>query len=73
MDGGESGDYASPGTARRDRPGNLRAFYPVRGPRDPDRDLTHYPGRNGKALGQAIELSGKVTDRTGNRSPAPRS
>ncbi len=40
-------------------------FYPVRGPRGTDLDLTHYPGREGKALGQVIELSGRVTDRTG--------
>ena len=41
-------------------------FYPVRGPRGTDLDLTHYPGRPGKALGQVIELSGRVTDRAGN-------
>jgi protocatechuate 3,4-dioxygenase beta subunit len=40
-------------------------FYPVRGPRGTELDLTHYPGRTGKALGQVIELSGRVTDRTG--------
>ena len=40
-------------------------FYPVRGPRGADLDLTHYPGRAGKARGQVIELSGRVTDRSG--------
>jgi protocatechuate 3,4-dioxygenase, beta subunit len=44
-------------------------FYPVRGPRGHDPDLTHYPGRTGKALGQVIELSGRVTDRTGRPIP----
>jgi protocatechuate 3,4-dioxygenase beta subunit len=44
-------------------------FYPVRGPRGRDLDLTHYPGRKGQALGQVIELSGKVTDRTGKPLP----
>lgn len=40
-------------------------FYPVRGPRGSDTDLTHYPGREGRAQGQVIELSGKVRDRSG--------
>lgn len=40
-------------------------FYPVRGPRGSDTDLTYYPGREGRAQGQVIELSGKVTDRSG--------
>jgi protocatechuate 3,4-dioxygenase beta subunit len=44
-------------------------FYPVRGPRGRDLDLTHYPGRKGNALGQVMELSGKVTDRTGKPIP----
>jgi protocatechuate 3,4-dioxygenase beta subunit len=44
-------------------------FYPVRGPRGRDLDLTHYPGRSGKALGEVITLSGKVTDRTGKPIP----
>jgi protocatechuate 3,4-dioxygenase beta subunit len=41
-------------------------FYPVRGPRGHDLDLTHYPGRNGRARGQVMELSGRVLDRKGN-------
>jgi protocatechuate 3,4-dioxygenase beta subunit len=44
-------------------------FYPVRGPHGRDLDLTHYPGRSGKALGQVIVLSGKVKDRTGKPIP----
>lgn len=40
-------------------------FYPVRGPRGSDTDLTYYPGREGRAQGQLIELSGKVVDRSG--------
>jgi protocatechuate 3,4-dioxygenase beta subunit len=43
----------------------LGPFYPVRGPRGTDLDLTHYPGRTGKARGQLILLSGRVTDRLG--------
>jgi protocatechuate 3,4-dioxygenase beta subunit len=41
-------------------------FYPVRGPRGQDLDLTHYPGRTGRAQGQVMELSGRVMDRKGN-------
>ena len=44
-------------------------YYPVRGPRGHDLDLTHYPGKRGRALGQVIELTGKVTDRMGNPLP----
>jgi protocatechuate 3,4-dioxygenase beta subunit len=44
-------------------------FYPVRGPRGHDLDLTHYPGRRGRAAGQVIELTGRVTDRIGNPLP----
>lgn len=40
-------------------------FYPVRGPRSSDTDLTYYPGREGRAQGQVIELSGRVMDRSG--------
>lgn len=40
-------------------------FYPVRGPRGHELDLTHFPGKAGKALGQVIELSGRITDRSG--------
>lgn len=41
-------------------------FYPVRGPRGHDLDLTHYPGKRGRARGQVVELSGRVTDQRGN-------
>jgi protocatechuate 3,4-dioxygenase beta subunit len=40
-------------------------FYPVRGPRGSDPDLTYYPGREGRAQGQVMELGGKVMDRSG--------
>lgn len=44
-------------------------FYPVRGPRGHDLDLTHYPGKRGLAAGQVMQLSGRVTDRTGKPLP----
>jgi len=43
----------------------LGPFYPVRAPDNHDVDLTHYPGRTGRALGQIIELTGRVTDTRG--------
>ena len=47
-------------------------FYPVRGPRGHELDLTHFPGRSGHALGQVMVLSGRVTDRTGKPLPGAR-
>jgi len=47
----------------------LGPYYPVRAPVSHDRDLTHYPGRMGRALGQVIELSGRVLDTKGNPLP----
>jgi protocatechuate 3,4-dioxygenase beta subunit len=47
----------------------LGPYYPVRAPRSHDTDLTHYPGRRGRALGQVIEIAGRVLD-TGGR-PLP--
>jgi protocatechuate 3,4-dioxygenase beta subunit len=44
-------------------------YYPVRGPRGHDLDLTHYPGKAGQALGQVVQLTGKVTDHHGNPLP----
>ena len=44
----------------------LGPFYPVRAPQSHDTDLTHYPGRNQRARGQLIEISGRVLD-TGGR------
>ena len=44
-------------------------FYPVRGPRGHDLDLTHYPGRQGRAKGQVIELTGRITDQRGHPLP----
>ena len=44
-------------------------YYPVRGPRGSDLDLTHYPGRQDRAAGQVMQLTGRVTDRMGNPLP----
>jgi protocatechuate 3,4-dioxygenase beta subunit len=35
-------------------------YFPVRTPRSHDSDLTRIPGRRGRALGQVIEVSGRV-------------
>jgi protocatechuate 3,4-dioxygenase, beta subunit len=48
----------------------LGPFYPVRAPASHDTDLTHYPGRKGRAQGQVIELTGRVLDINGR--PLPR-
>jgi protocatechuate 3,4-dioxygenase, beta subunit len=40
-------------------------FYPVELPLDDDNDLTHVKGRNGRALGQISEVSGRVVDING--------
>lgn len=47
----------------------LGPFYPVRTPPAHDQDLTHYPGRTGRAKGQIIELTGRVTDVKGRPLP----
>lgn len=47
----------------------LGPFYPVRTPPTHDQDLTHYPGRTGRAKGQIIELTGRVTDVKGRPLP----
>ena len=48
----------------------LGPYYPVRAPTSHDTDLTHYPGRHQRALGQAVELTGRVLDTRGR--PLPR-
>jgi protocatechuate 3,4-dioxygenase beta subunit len=48
----------------------LGPYYPVRAPASNDPDLTHYPGRRGRARGQVIELTGRVLDTAGR--PLPR-
>jgi len=49
----------------------LGPFYPVRAPTSHDTDLTHFPGRkDGRALGQVIQLTGRVLDQSGR--PLPR-
>jgi protocatechuate 3,4-dioxygenase beta subunit len=45
-------------------------YYPVDHPLDDDADLTFVKGRPGKALGQVIELHGRVTNEAG--APVPR-
>jgi len=47
----------------------LGPFYPVRAPANHDQDLTHYPGKTGRALGQVIELTGRVLDTAGRPLP----
>ena len=47
----------------------LGPFYPVRAPSNHDLDLTHYPGKTGRALGQVIELTGRVLDTSGRPLP----
>jgi protocatechuate 3,4-dioxygenase beta subunit len=43
-------------------------FYPRSFPEDSDADLTRVTGRNGRAQGTPLEVSGRVVDRTG-RAP----
>jgi len=48
----------------------LGPYYPVRAPASHDTDLTHYPGKTGgRALGQIIELRGRVLDVKGRPLP----
>ena len=47
----------------------LGPFYPVRAPVSHDLDLTHYPGRQGRALGQVIQITGRVLDVSGRPLP----
>jgi len=48
----------------------LGPFYPVRAPTSHDTDLTHYPGKkDGRALGQVIQLTGRVLDTSGRPLP----
>jgi protocatechuate 3,4-dioxygenase beta subunit len=47
----------------------LGPFYPVRAPTNHDQDLTHYPGKTGRAMGQVIELTGRVLDTAGRPLP----
>lgn len=51
-------------------PVELGPFYPVRHPMDSDSDLTRIRGRNGRAAGQVIEVTGRVMDARGR--PVPR-
>lgn len=47
----------------------LGPFYPVRAPVSHDLDLTHYPSRQGRALGQVIQITGRVLDTSGRPLP----
>ncbi len=47
----------------------LGPYYPVRAPTSHDFDLTHYPGHKARALGQVIELTGRVLDTKGRPLP----
>lgn len=47
----------------------LGPFYPVRAPVSNDLDLTHYPGRQGRALGQVVQITGRVLDTSGRPLP----
>ncbi len=47
----------------------LGPFYPVRAPVSHDMDLTHYPGRQGRALGQVVQITGRVLDTQGRPLP----
>ena len=47
-------------------------FYPVGHPADADVDLTWVKGRNARAAGQVIEISGRVYDVKGNPLPGAR-
>lgn len=67
---------ASPRIARGQQPTlqptgqeTLGPFYPVRAPTSHELDLTHYPGRSGRAQGQVIELTGRVLDTAGRPLP----
>ena len=44
-------------------------FYPIIRPADADFDLTRVAGRDARAVGQAIEISGRVFDLKGNPLP----
>jgi protocatechuate 3,4-dioxygenase, beta subunit len=47
----------------------LGPFYPVRAPVSHDLDLTHYPGRQGRALGQLVQITGRILDTSGRPLP----
>ncbi|MBV9882716.1 MAG: hypothetical protein JO276_06870 [Sphingomonadaceae bacterium] len=68
-------DPNSAGAQQRLRPTGqetLGPYYPVRTPASNDPDLTHYPGRQGRASGQLIELTGRVLDTAGRPLPQAR-
>jgi protocatechuate 3,4-dioxygenase beta subunit len=45
---------------------DLGPFYPIVRPTDHDADLTHLKGRSGTAMGQPINVLGRIVDRHGN-------
>lgn len=47
-------------------PGDLGPFYPIERPADDDADLTWIKGHAKRAVGNVIEVSGRILDRRGN-------
>lgn len=47
-------------------------FYPLAKPADTDADLTMIAGRTGRAIGQVIEVSGRIMDLAGRPVPGAR-
>jgi protocatechuate 3,4-dioxygenase, beta subunit len=45
--------------------GDLGPFYPVQKPLDSDADLTRLRGRKGRALGEVVEISGRILSQGG--------
>jgi protocatechuate 3,4-dioxygenase beta subunit len=68
--GGAGGAQAQPPALRPTGQETLGPYYPVRTPRGHDMDLTRYPGRRGRALGQVVEIRGRVLDTKGRALPA---
>lgn len=57
---------------RPTRPMQIGPFYPVQQPADSDADLTRIAGRDGRAIGKVIEVSGRVMGRNGQPVPGAR-
>lgn len=57
--------FGQPVTLRRTPEQEIGPFYPVRLPADQDADLTVIAGRDARALGTIVYLSGRVTHRSG--------
>src|SRR5688572_17328346 len=68
--GSAGGARAQPPTLRPTGQETLGPYYPIRTPRGHDMDLTRHPGRQGRALGQVVEIRGRVLDTRGRALPA---